>query len=115
MKKRLRLTVIELWLLLIMLGSIILTIWPQLEVVKEARDKQECKANLLSIIIAIRLYEAKEGVDYNDRTIKGLVSKGYLSEELVCPATGAYYRIDPENDMAFCPSNRPGHRWPAQE
>jgi len=115
LKKRLRLTVIELWLLLIMLGSIILTIWPQLEVVKEARYKQECVANLLSIIMAIRLYEAKEGVEYNDRTIKGLVSKGYLSEELICPATNAYYRIDPEDDLAFCPSGRPGHRWPLQE
>jgi len=98
-----------------MLGSIILTLWPQLEVVKEARYRQECVANLLGIMMAIRLYEGKEGIEYDDHTIKGLVNKGYLSEELVCPATGACYRIDPEPGLASCPSGRPGHIWPPEE
>lgn len=115
MKKRFRLTVIELWLLLIMLGSIILTIWPQVEVVKEARYKQECVANLLSIMMAIRLYEAKEGVEYTGSATKGLVNKGYLTEELFCPATNAYYRVDPDIDLAFCLSGRSGHEWPVEE
>jgi uncharacterized protein YbaR (Trm112 family) len=115
LKKRFQITVIELWLLLIMLGSVILTLWPQLEVVKESRYRQECVANLIGIMMAIRMYEAKEGVEYTDHTIRGLVDKGYLSEELCCPASGAYYRIDPEIDLAFCPSGRPGHNWPVEE
>lgn len=115
MKKRFRLTVIELWLILILLGSLILTLWPQFKVVKEAQYRQECVANLISIMMAIRLYEAREGGEYKDYTIKGLVDKGYLSEEFYCPATGAYYRVDPDLDLAFCPSGRPGHSWPTYE
>lgn len=114
MRKIFRLTVIELWILFIMIGAIVLTIWPQLEVVKAAQSRQECVANLISIMMAIRLYEAREGVEYTDFTTKGLIEKGYLTEEFFCPATGAYYRIDPELDLAFCPSGRSGHSWPPE-
>lgn len=115
MRKRFRLTVIEIWLLLIMLGSIILTIWPQLQGVRESQYRQECIANMISVTMAIRLYEAKEGLEYRESTIKGLVEKGYLSEDLFCPATNAYYRIDPKNGLVSCPSGRPGHSWPPEE
>lgn len=113
MKKRFRLTIIELWLVFIMIGALILTLWPHLEVVKEAQYQQECVANLITIAMAIRLYEAREGAEYKDMTIKTLVAKGYLTEELFCPASSAYYRIDPHLDLAFCPCGRKGHDWPA--
>lgn len=115
MKKRFRLTVIEAWILLIMLGSIILTIWPQIEIVKEAQYRQECVANLISIMIATRLYEVREGGRYSEKSTRVLVEKGYLSEEFFCPAAGVYYRIDPETGLVLCPSGRSGHTWPTSE
>lgn len=72
-------------------------------------------ANLITIMMAIRLYEAKEGIEYREYTTRGLVKAGYLPEELTCPASGAYYRVDPDLDIAFCPSGIPGHSWPSQE
>jgi hypothetical protein len=115
MKKRFRLTIIELWLLLIMFGAVILTVWPQLEIVKASQYKQECVANLISIMMAVRLYEAKEEVAYKQYTAKELVTKGYLSQELYCPASGVSYKIDPDVDLAICPSGRPGHSWPIEK